>query len=86
MTGMNCKPCPTVLGYKEEKQDQDGLVPGGFMIYLVISLVPGTQLTKSLYRGMSLAERTEICGAFQEAWVYVIIPFLPFSISHFPYS
>ncbi|KAJ5492654.1 hypothetical protein N7539_001400 [Penicillium diatomitis] len=35
---------PGLLGYKTGKQDRSGLVPGGFMIWLVWEIVPGLRL------------------------------------------
>ncbi|KAJ5445224.1 hypothetical protein N7491_001306 [Penicillium cf. griseofulvum] len=32
---------PKLLGYKTDKQDRSGLVPGGFIIWLVWEIVPG---------------------------------------------
>lgn len=35
---------PRLLGYRAGKQDSTGLIPGGFMIYLVWDIVPGFRL------------------------------------------
>ncbi|OKP09391.1 hypothetical protein PENSUB_5282 [Penicillium subrubescens] len=35
---------PKLLGYKTDKQDRSGLVPGGFIIWLVWEIVPGLRL------------------------------------------
>ncbi|PLN81414.1 hypothetical protein BDW42DRAFT_185449 [Aspergillus taichungensis] len=35
---------PKFLGYKTDKQDHSGLVPGGFIIWLVWEIVPGLRL------------------------------------------
>lgn len=35
---------PRLLGWKEGTQDRSGVVPGGFMIWLVYRKVPGLQL------------------------------------------
>lgn len=35
---------PSLLGYEEKRQDRTGLVPGGFLTYIVWQIVPGVQL------------------------------------------
>ena len=54
---------PSLLGYQESKQNDSGLVPGGFLTYIVWQIVPGLQLGD--YAGDatwfwdSIKERTE---------------------------
>ncbi|KAI9931990.1 hypothetical protein ASPWEDRAFT_68470, partial [Aspergillus wentii DTO 134E9] len=69
LTERNCQHAPRVLGYQQDKQDEEGLVPNGFIVYLVMALVPGVQLERSLYRQMPLSERQKICRAFKVAWL-----------------
>lgn len=43
------------------------------MVHTVISDIPGVRLDKTMYQGMPLTERQEICEAFKETWLYVIM-------------
>ncbi|PWY77338.1 hypothetical protein BO70DRAFT_63892 [Aspergillus heteromorphus CBS 117.55] len=42
--GSETQNTPRLLDYKEEKQDDTGLVPGGFIIWIVWEIVPGIRL------------------------------------------
>ena len=39
-----CKTMPSLVNYKIEKQGTDGLVPGGYLVFLLLEQVPGIQL------------------------------------------
>ena len=75
-TSWECKSCPIMLGHKKEWQNGDDLIPGGFVVHMVISDVPGVRLNR------------EICFAFKTAWQYVNLSrslhdlFLLMSIMH----
>ncbi|KAN0067302.1 hypothetical protein V8E54_014565 [Elaphomyces granulatus] len=64
---------PTLLGYKEEKQDNSGLVPGGYVCYLLWNLFDGIRLgTGSLinppFWSLPRAERDEVRKGFEVAY------------------
>jgi hypothetical protein len=44
LTSQNLGFTPKLLGYKTTTQDKTGLVPGGFVIWLVWEMVPGLRL------------------------------------------
>lgn len=62
---------PALLGYGESQQDQSGLVPGGFLTYVVWEFVPGLQLgdlsgNATAFWQLPRAERDLIRTAFKE--------------------
>jgi hypothetical protein len=63
---------PALFGYKIKKQGMDGLVPGGYLVFLLLGHVPGIQLD-SVYWGLPPDERQRIRLAFQVAWEYKIL-------------
>jgi hypothetical protein len=66
---------PTLLGYKQEKQDDSGIIPGGFICYLIWKPLDGLRLgtdsVKEPYWTLSPEERAEIREAFRAAYEYV---------------
>ncbi|KAL1979810.1 hypothetical protein VTN96DRAFT_5096 [Rasamsonia emersonii] len=44
LTEKRCESTPTLLGYKKDKQDEDGFVPGGYIFYLLMIRLPGIRL------------------------------------------
>lgn len=73
---------PALLAYKEDKQDQDGLVPGGYITYIVWEVVPGVQLGdgftpkdgNSPFWSFSREERDVIRDVFKQEYPYVLSP------------
>jgi hypothetical protein len=67
---------PKLLASKQETQPNDGMVPGGFIFFLVFSEMPGVALQRkdqqeSLYWAQSSSTRSVIRQAFKKAWQYV---------------
>jgi hypothetical protein len=66
---------PPLLGYKQEKQDDSGIIPGGFLCYLIWKPVDGLRLgtdsVKEPYWTLSPLEREEIRETFRVAYEYV---------------
>jgi hypothetical protein len=69
---------PKLLASKQETQPDDGMVPGGFIFFLVFSEMPGVALQRkdqlqkeSLYWAQSSSTRSVIRQAFKKAWQYV---------------
>ncbi|OQD65151.1 hypothetical protein PENPOL_c006G02370 [Penicillium polonicum] len=62
---------PKLLGYKFGTQDRSGLVPGGFIIWLVWEIVPGLRLGDSngadSFWGLKSFEREQVRSAFIRA-------------------
>jgi len=66
---------PKLLASKHETQPNDGMVPGGFIFFLVFSEMPGIALARkdqprkeSLYWAQSSSTRSVIRQAFKNAW------------------
>lgn len=59
---------PKLLGYKVTTQDESGLVPNGFLIYLVWEIVPGLRLGAKLgpdpFWRLERSERNKIRSSF----------------------
>ncbi|KAJ9492890.1 hypothetical protein VN97_g319 [Penicillium thymicola] len=70
---------PKLLGYKTDKQDLSGLVPGGFIIWLVWEIVPGLRLGNGNgadpFWALESYEREQVRLAFLKALPYFIAPF-----------
>jgi hypothetical protein len=62
---------PKLLGYKFGTQDRSGLVPGGFIIWLVWEIVPGLRLGDSngadSFWGLESLEREQVRSVFLKA-------------------
>ncbi|OOQ90521.1 hypothetical protein PEBR_04313 [Penicillium brasilianum] len=62
---------PKLLGYKIGKQDRSGLVPGGFITWLVWEIVPGLRLGDGNgadpFWALERGERNQVRSAFQKA-------------------
>ncbi|KAJ5940085.1 hypothetical protein N7516_000253 [Penicillium verrucosum] len=62
---------PKLLGYKTDKKDRSGLVPGGFIIWLVWEIVPGLRLGDGNgadpFWALESYEREQVRLAFLEA-------------------
>lgn len=76
LTRNRCRSTPTLLDYKKDRQDDTGLVPGGFMLYLLMNELSGVRLTDS-FRNFPAPERDQIWKEFRAAWEYVPPPLFP---------
>lgn len=63
---MNCDVVPDLLCYQEQVQDQDGIVPGGYVTYLVWDKV-NTQT----FWNLDLPSRQAICTQFRNVYQLV---------------
>jgi hypothetical protein len=83
LTQNQCKSAPTLLASKQEKQDDTGLVPGGYMWYLMNKL-PGVPLS-GLFWKLERPERDQIRKAFKTAFEYdfpsIQVPALRYSVN-----
>lgn len=74
-----CQYAPDLIGYRNsDKQDDDGLVPGGYIVYLATTLVPGISLGPEVignnqYWHFSVDIRESIREAFKVAYLYVTL-------------
>lgn len=65
-----CKSVRPALGCKKLMQDTNGMVPGGYIVFLLLGDVQGVQLSHSTYWNLEFLEREEIRLAFRIAWEY----------------
>jgi hypothetical protein len=59
---MGCDVVPDLLAYQGRKQDQDSIVPGGYITYVVWDKVPGEPLSADEFWELDL----ESCKAIRE--------------------
>lgn len=72
LTKMHCQSTPNLVAWKQEKQDESGLVPGGFILFMVMGELPGCRLNSDIFWKLPRQERDDIREAFQVAWKYVL--------------
>jgi hypothetical protein len=63
-----CSVVPRFLGHAERTQEDDGLVPGGYIRYLVWEKVPGEPLTKEIFWGLDATTRQNIHSKVRAAY------------------
>ncbi|KAJ5861475.1 uncharacterized protein N7529_008785 [Penicillium soppii] len=63
-----CSSVPRFLGYCEKMQGEYGLVPGGYVKYLVWEKVPGEPLTEEFFWSLGPLVREEIRAKFRVAY------------------
>lgn len=73
LTVNKCTAAPRVKAYQREVQDKDGMVPGGFLLYVLMEKAPGQQLSYDLFWGFNRVIRDQIRDAFRVAWEYVFL-------------
>lgn len=75
----HCTVVPALLAYKEGKQGKDGLVPDGYITYIVWDMVPGKPLdTDQFWRPESAPLRQAVRAKFRYIWEYLYR--IPFSV------
>lgn len=58
---------PRLVAELHTKQDDDGIVPTGFISYILITWCPGVPLSDGDYKRKPKSEQDEIFEAFEEA-------------------
>jgi hypothetical protein len=61
------KHAPHLVAELHTKQGDDGIVPTGFISYLLMTWCPGVPLGEGDYQNMPQAERKKVFKAFKEA-------------------
>jgi hypothetical protein len=79
LTERRCQSTPALLGHKMDKQQENGLVPGGYILYLLMTRMPGIPLGTnvvfdSLFWKLPDTTRDNIREAFKVAYRYFLIP------------
>jgi hypothetical protein len=74
MTRMGSNITPQLLAWSEGQQNKSGLVPGGYITYLVWEIVPGLRLGDSMgadaFWGLPREQRDEVRVAFERGFGY----------------
>lgn len=65
-----CTSTPHLLAWKQGRQNSDSGVPGGYIVYMVMGVVPGERIV-NVFRELGREERGEFRRGFKEAWLYV---------------
>lgn len=55
---------PHLVAWKKTTQGSDGVVPGGYVVYILMTLMPGLTLLDLRFWSMSEQEREDIRAAF----------------------
>jgi hypothetical protein len=76
LTEKDCKSTPTLLGHKKDKQQENGLVPGGYILYLLMTRMPGillggNDIHNPIFWKLPGTTRNDIREAFKVAYKYV---------------
>ncbi|KAL4949888.1 hypothetical protein BDW69DRAFT_66960 [Aspergillus filifer] len=80
----NCRSAPHIWVHEVSLQDNDGIVPGGFIHYILMDYVWGRELNWDVFWSLSYEERSNVCDAFRLAWLYVFSPSVIDLIDHEP--
>lgn len=70
LTSANCTSTPRLLAWKQEKQASDAGVPGGYIVYVLMAMVPGVRVG-NFFRELGREGRDEFRERFREAWLHV---------------
>ncbi|KAE8330052.1 hypothetical protein BDV39DRAFT_202633 [Aspergillus sergii] len=68
LTSNNCLSTPRILDLKYGWQETADPVPGGYIIFVLMSYLPGVQLTKAFW-GLEDSVREQIRQAFKLTWL-----------------
>ncbi|KAE8423411.1 hypothetical protein BDV36DRAFT_290545 [Aspergillus pseudocaelatus] len=69
LTKKGCQSTPRVVSMKVEHQKDTDSVPGGYIVYLLLSQLPGLQLSKAIFWDLEYSVREKIRQAFRAAWI-----------------
>jgi hypothetical protein len=71
---MQCKHAPRLLDFASDTLQagtHEAEIAGGFIVYTLMTKMPGQRLTYENFWSRPLKHREEICAAFKEALLYV---------------
>ncbi|OQE08750.1 hypothetical protein PENVUL_c008G03896 [Penicillium vulpinum] len=66
-----CEVIPRLLGYRSDQQDQDDIVPGGFITYVIWAKVPGESLNIQEFWSCMFSQREEIRLKFRKVYEHL---------------
>ncbi|KAJ9193123.1 hypothetical protein DTO021D3_3847 [Paecilomyces variotii] len=64
-----CPSTPKLLASKVDTQGPQDLVPGGFIVYLLMEKLPCCRLEDEVFWNLDESERADIRQKFKEAWI-----------------
>lgn len=68
LTAANCTSTPSLLAWKQQIQDCDAGVPGGYVVYILMEQLPGVRVDNFM-RDLAREERNALRGCFRQAWL-----------------
>ena len=66
-----CKVVPELLGYQFGEQEKEGIIPGGFVTYVIWKKVPGEALEFTRFWNCTFSGRQDILVKFRQIYKYV---------------
>ncbi len=64
---------PAIRAFEALQQADDGLVPRGFLYYILMDHATGIQLKHETFWSFDFDDRDRIRQAFRVAWLYVLL-------------
>ncbi|PYI02598.1 hypothetical protein BO78DRAFT_351264 [Aspergillus sclerotiicarbonarius CBS 121057] len=68
LTTAGCSSAPSLIDWMQREQTQDQWVPGGYIHFVVMEMVPGVDVS-SVWNRMERDERDELRAAFKKSWL-----------------
>lgn len=65
LTKAGCSSTPSLLAWKHNIQGKKGVIPGGYIDYMLMDMLPGV---KPVFCDTGLSEKREVQDAFKKAW------------------
>ncbi|PYH55738.1 uncharacterized protein BO96DRAFT_435128 [Aspergillus niger CBS 101883] len=72
LTEAGCSSTPALIDWMNSKQTQDQWIPGGYIHFIVMEMVPGVDVC-SIIDDMDRGERDELRAAFKQSWLLDLI-------------
>lgn len=72
LTRGRCKSTPLLISHLQDKQGDDMWVPGGFVLYILMTKCPGTALEHSGFHTLPPETREDIRKSFKIAYTWVL--------------
>lgn len=69
LTNARCSSTPALLAAKHETQGEEDWVPGGFVDFILMERLPGTEPPYWSGSSMDRPERDRLREAFKKAWL-----------------
>jgi len=76
-----CEVVPRLLAHRETKQIEDGIIPGGYITYLVWEKVRGESLSSEKFWKLDPGSRQTIRDKFREVYPYVCLSLIKYILN-----